>query len=127
MVRQIDFVSIARDDDLDMVIAPPTLPGATVEFSIRSEEGDYALKRDLDELITTPMYTRIGAPFRGHRFAELAQAPHGANVIRDIKRKWRELVRNNPYVEKPTIEYDGTNYVLIVQSKLTGELMSVNL
>ena len=129
MVRQIDFVSVARDEDLDIVIAPPTPePGAVnVEFSIRSEEGDYALKRDLDELIHTPMYTRIGAPFRGHRFEELAQAPHGANVIRDIKRKWRELVKNVHHVEKPTVEYDGSDYVFIVQSKLTGELISVNL
>ena len=84
-MRQIDFVSIARDEDLDIVLAPPTpeVGAVTVEFTIRSEEGDYALKRDLDELIHTPMYTRIGAPFRGHRFEELTQAPHGANVIRD--------------------------------------------
>jgi len=128
-MRQIDFVSIARDENLDMVIAPPTPDpgGAAVEFTIQSEEGDYALKRDLDELIHTPMYTRIGAPFRGHRFEALTQAPHGANVIRDIKRKWRELVKNIPYVEKPTVDYDGSSYVFIVQSKLTGELISVNL
>ena len=130
MTRQIDFVSIARDEDLDIVIAAPT-PEAnaavTSEFTIRSEEGDYALKRDLDELIHTPMYTRIGAPFRGHRFEELTQAPHGANVIRDIKAKWRELVKGDPRVAKPTVEYDGSSYVFIVESKLTGELISVTL
>ena len=73
------------------------------------------------------MYTRIGAPFRGHRFEELTQAPHGANVIRDIQAKWRELVRNDPRVGEPTVDYDGSGYVFIVKSKLTGELVSLTL
>jgi len=128
-VRQIDFVSIARDENLDIVLAPPTpeTGAVTVEFTIRSEEGDYALKRDLDEIIHTPMYTRIGAPFRGHRFEELTQAPHGANVIRDIQAKWRELVKGDARVGKPTVDYDGSSYVFIAESKLTGELVSVTL
>ena len=128
-MRQIDFVSIARDENLDIVLAPPTpeTGAVTVEFTIRSEEGDYALKRDLDEIIHTPMYTRIGAPFRGHRFEELTQAPHGANVIRDIQAKWRELVKGDARVGKPTVDYDGSSYVFIVESKLTGELVSVTL
>ena len=129
IVRQIDFVSIARDEHMDIVLAPPTpeTGAVTVEFTIISEEGDYALKRVLDELIHTPMYTRIGAPFRGHRFEELTQAPQGANVIRDIKRKWRELVKHDTRIEQPTVDYDGSSYVFIVKSKLTGELVSVTL
>jgi hypothetical protein len=128
-MRQIDFVSIARDEDLDIVLAPPTpeVGALAAEFTITTQEGDVALKRDLDELIHTPMYTRIYSPFRGHRFEELTQAPQGMNVIRDIKRKWRELVKNDPRVKNPTVDYDGTHYIFIVTSKLTGELVSVSL
>jgi len=57
----------------------------------------------------------------------LTQAPHGANVIRDIQAKWRELVKGDPRVGKPTVDYDGSSYVFIVESKLTGELVSVTL
>jgi len=129
-MRQIDFVSIARDEDLDLVIAAPTPePGAAVtqEFTVRADEGDYALKRDLDELIRTPMYTRIYAPFRGYRFEELTHSPQGPASMRDIQRKWRELVKGDSRVSKPTVDYDGENYVFIVQSNLTGELVSVTL
>lgn len=114
---------------MDIVLAPPTpeVGALAAEFTITMQEGDIALKRDLDELIHTPMYTRINAPFRGHRFEELTQAPQGMNVIRDIKRKWRELVKHDPRIKNPTVDYDGTHYLFIVTSKLTGELVSVNL
>lgn len=129
-MRQIDFVSIARDEDLDIIIAAPTPEaGAAVtdEFTIRTQEGDYALRRDLDETVNTPMYTRIYAPFRGHRFEELTQSPHGPNVLRGLRKEWRRLLRNNERVESPTVDYDGTDYVFVVKSKLTGELISTAL
>lgn len=127
-MRQIDFVSIARDEDLDIVLAPPTPePGAAIpdEFTIKTEEGDYALRRDMDEIINTPMFTRLYAPFRGHRFEELTQSPPGPAVLRDLKREWQRLLKNDDRVEAPTVDYDGTDYVFVVKSTLTGELITI--
>jgi phage baseplate assembly protein W len=125
-VRQIDFVSIARDENLDIVLFAPT-PGpgsATTEFTIKTQEGDYALQKDLDELLNNPMFTRIYAPFYGHHLEELAQAPNGPNILRDLKKEWRRVLRHDDRVESPTVDYDGTDYVFVVKSKLTGELIT---
>lgn len=125
-LRQVDVVSLARGMDLDLEIAPE---GAPNEGSLAVEQGDYVLKRDLDELIHTPMFRRLYEPFWGHRFDINAQAPEGSNVLLELRYEWRRLMEREPRVRATSagVRYDGTEYVFSVESALTGELVSVRM
>jgi len=123
-VRQIDFVSLRRDTDLDLVVQSESEGGA-----VDLHGGDYALQRDLDELIHTPMFTRLYAPFYGHLFHRVVQAPDGGNVLLSLRREWKRLTKKDARVDDTTakVEYDGEYYVFSVESLLTGELISVRM
>jgi hypothetical protein len=127
-VRQIDFVSLKRDENLDLVVAEEFQPQAG-GASIACEGGDYALKRDLDELIHTPMFNRLYAPFYGHLFHRTVQAPDGGNVLLGLRREWRRLCKKDARVDDTTakVDYDGEYYIFSVESLLTGELISVRM
>lgn len=127
-MRQIDFVSLERDTTLDLVVQ--------VEFqeefggaSLAVEGGDYALQRDLDELIHTPMFNRLYAPFYGHLFERTIQAPDDGNVLLFLRGEWRRLCKRDNRIDDTTakVEYDGEFYIFSVESLLTGELISVRM
>jgi hypothetical protein len=125
-IRQIDLVSFARGTDLDLEIASE---GASNGGSLALAQGDYVLKRDLDELIHTPMFRRLYEPFWGHRFDINAQAPDGSNVLLELRYEWRRLMEREPRVRATSarVRFDGTEYIFSVESALTGELVSVRM
>jgi hypothetical protein len=123
-VRKTDLVTLARDDELDLAIAPADVENGG---SLDADEGDDALRRDLEELVFTPMYTRLYGPFWGHRFVMQVHAPEGLNVLKELRYEWRRLMEREGRVDANTAEVTtGDNeYIFSVRSKLTGELISV--
>lgn len=127
-LRQIDLVGLSRDDDLDLVV---NAAGAADEGQLALAGGDDIVRRDLQELLTTPIYTRLYEPFWGHAFDLHANAPDGPNVPAELRREWRRLMERDARVKAETsrVVYhdDGDEYEFTVKSALTGELISVAL
>lgn len=136
VTKQVDYVSLARGTDLDLVIAAEGDPG---ENSFTLDHGDDALKRALDELLNTPFGEWIWAPFYGHRLDELVQMPDGPGVLVELNAEWRRLMERFPRgrvrpesasvipnvgINEDTRERE-IGYIFSVKSAITGRLISV--
>jgi hypothetical protein len=128
-VKQVDVVTLARDEDLDLVIVAADRVGGG---SLDVDEGDDAIQRDLDELINTPMFNRLWAPFYGHDFDRHAGTPgadvNPAAVINRMTLTWKRMVESDARVKPSTakVKYDPAGEIIFeVESALTGELVRV--
>ena len=124
-MKQADLVTLARDDNMDIVVNPD---GTHLKLlTVDMDDGDEALRRDLAELMRTPMYRRLYEPFWGQRFDIAAQAPDGANVLVTLQREWRRLMEGDERVkpESAKVDFSDGYYIFSVESALTGELLSV--
>ena len=124
-MKQADLVTLAREDQKENLINQ----GGTQmkRLTVDMDDGDEALRRDLAELMRTPMYTRLYEPFWGQRFDIAAQAPDGANVLVTLQREWRRLMEGDERVkpESAKVDFSDGYYIFSVESALTGELLSV--
>jgi hypothetical protein len=123
-MKQADIISLARNNDLDMVVADEaTQDGGSLDV----DTGDWAIQRDLEELLFTPMYCRLYEPFWGHRFVALVQAPAGPNVLLELRREWRRLMERDYRVvaETSNVVAGENEYIFSVKSRLTGELITI--
>lgn len=127
-LRQIDFVGLDRSDLMDLVVVAA---GPENQGSLATAEGDDVIRRDLQELLLTPMYSRLYEPFWGHIFDLHAGVPgDGAGpALKELKREWRRLMERDRRVKAETarVTYDDVadEYCFNVESALTGELISV--
>lgn len=126
-LRQVDFVTLKRDDNLDVVVAAA---GAWNGGQLDFDQGDDGLRRDLQELLNTPLYERLYDPFWGHLFAFHAGAPNGGNILVELRAEWRRLMDRDKRVRGETArvlyDADADEYAFTVQSALTGEIVTVN-
>jgi hypothetical protein len=123
-MKQADVISLARGNDLDLVVAPDEVENGG---SLDVDAGDWAIQRDLEELLFTPMYHRLYEPFWGHRFVTLVQAPAGPNVLLELRREWRRLMERDYRVVAETahVAAGEKEYIFSVRSRLTGELITI--
>jgi phage baseplate assembly protein W len=119
-------VELARNDSLDLYVN-----GTSVSYrkigSLATQEGNDALRRDIDELIATPMYTRIGQPYFGNRFALFVGRPLTQAVLNEMITEWKRVTSGDKRIVQGSatvaINEDGS-FNMMVTSAITSETLA---
>jgi hypothetical protein len=123
VLNQVEF---GRDNNLDLYVN-----GTDVSYpkigSLATQEGNDALRRDIEEKLSTPMYTRIGQPYFGHRFALFVGRPLTQAVLNEMITEWKRVVGKDKRIVEGSatvaVNEDGS-FNMMVTSAITSETLA---
>jgi len=122
-------VELGRDNNLDLYVNGTDVPYRKIG-SLALQEGNDALRRDIEEKLVTPMFTRIGQPYFGHRFALFAGRPLTQTVLNEMIAEWKRVVGRDPRVVEGsatvTANEDGS-LNMMVTSAITSETLAFSM